>query len=51
VGQVGDGELTGLDVKRLIGASNVGTPYETSSEGPFYWQYHQLLTPHYFLFC
>jgi hypothetical protein len=28
--QVGDGKLKGLDVKRLIGASIVGTPYETS---------------------
>jgi hypothetical protein len=28
--QVGDGKLKGLDLKRLIGASIVGKPYETS---------------------
>ena len=36
--QVGDGELKGLDVKRLIGASIVGTPYETAFQVESVWR-------------
>ncbi len=36
--KVGDGELKGLDVKRLIGASIVGMPYETSFQIESVWR-------------
>jgi hypothetical protein len=36
--QVGDGELKGLDIKRLIGASIVGTPHETAFQVESVWR-------------
>ena len=36
--QVGDGELKGRDVKRLIGASIVGTPYEAAFQIESVWR-------------
>jgi hypothetical protein len=36
--QVGDGELKGRDVKRLIGASIVGTPYDAAFQIESVWR-------------
>ena len=36
--QVGDGELKGRDLKRVIGASIVGTPHESSFQVESVWR-------------